>query len=113
MTRSEERAADVREAGARAAVCDVFDEQAVQAAMAEARPEIVVHQLTALPDRFDFRDKDLYTATNRVRGEGTRILLGAAVAAGARRMVAQSIAFIYAPRGGWVKSEDDPVLDSG
>jgi nucleoside-diphosphate-sugar epimerase len=73
----------------------------------------VIHQLTALPDRFDFRDKDLYTATNRLRGEGTRILLDAAVAAGARRMVAQSIAFIYAPRGGWVKNEDDPTLDPG
>src|SRR5215210_3546969 len=113
MTRSEERAADVREAGARAAVCDVFDEQAVQAAMAEARPEIVVHQLTALPDRFDFRDKDLYTDTNRVRGEGTGILLEAAVASGARRMVAQSVAFLYAPQGSRVKGEEDPVLENG
>lgn len=94
MTRSEERAAGVREAGARAVVCDVFDEQALGTAMAEAAPEVVVHQLTALPDRFDFRDDDLYTATNRLRGEGTRILLGAAAAAGARRMVAQSISFV-------------------
>jgi nucleoside-diphosphate-sugar epimerase len=113
MTRSEEKAAGVREAGARAVVCDVFDVQGVQAALAEAAPEVVVHQLTSLPDRFDFRDKDLYTATNRLRGEGTRILLDAAVAAGARRMVAQSVAFLYAPSGGWVKNEDEPVLDSG
>jgi nucleoside-diphosphate-sugar epimerase len=110
MTRSEEKAAGVREAGAHAVVCDVFDEQGMRAAMAESEPEVVVHQLTSLPDRFDFRDKDLYRATNRLRGEGTRILLDAAAAAGARRMVAQSIAFIYAPRGGWVKSEDDPAL---
>jgi len=94
MTRSEERAAAVREAGARAVVCDVFDEQALGTAMAEAAPEVVVHQLTALPERFNFRDDDLYTATNRLRGEGTRILLGAAAAAGARRMVAQSISFV-------------------
>jgi nucleoside-diphosphate-sugar epimerase len=94
-------------------VTDVFDAELLRGAMAVAEPEVVVHQLTALPDRFDFRDKDLYTATNRLRGEGTRILLGAAVAAGARRMVAQSIAFIYAPRGGWVKHEDDPPLDAG
>lgn len=111
MTRSEEKAAGVREAGARAVVCDVFDEQGVRAAMAEAEPEVVVHQLTSLPDRFDFRDKDLYTATNRLRGEGTRILLDAAVAAGARRMVAQSIAFIYRQEGSWVKTEDDEPLE--
>jgi nucleoside-diphosphate-sugar epimerase len=113
MTRSEEKAEAVRAAGARAVFCDVFDEQAVRAAMTQARPEAVVHQLTAFPDRFDFRDKDLYTATNRLRGEGTRILLGAAEAAGARRMVAQSVAFLYRPEGGWVKSEDDPPIEAG
>jgi nucleoside-diphosphate-sugar epimerase len=113
MTRSEEKAAAVRDAGARPVVCDVFDVEGLRAAMSAAAPEVVIHQLTALPDRFDFRDKDLYTATNRLRGEGTRILLEAAAAAGARRMVAQSIAFIYAPRDGWVKREDDPTLEPG
>jgi 2-alkyl-3-oxoalkanoate reductase len=94
MTRSEEGAAAVREAGAEAAVCDVFDEPALGAAMAGARPEVVVHQLTALPERLNYRDKGLYAATNRLRGEGTRILLRAAEAAGARRMVVQSVAFV-------------------
>ena len=71
---------------------------------------MLVHQLTALPDRLDFRNKSLYDATNRVRSEGTRILLDAARKAGARRMVAQSIAFIYEPRGDWVKDEDAPLM---
>ena len=113
MTRSEQKTDALRKAGARPVVCDVFDQPAVRAAMAEASPEVVVHQLTALPHRFDFRDKNLYAATNRLRGEGTRILLDAATAAGARRMVVQSIAFIYRPEGGWVKTEEDPPLEGG
>jgi 2-alkyl-3-oxoalkanoate reductase len=72
---------------------------------------VVVHELTALPDRFDFKDPDLYTATNRVRTEGTRNLIAAARGAGARRLVAQSICTLYAPVGGWVKDERAPLLD--
>jgi nucleoside-diphosphate-sugar epimerase len=110
MTRSEEKAEAIRQAGARAVVRDVFDADGVRADMEEARPEVVVQQLTALPERMDFRDPDLYTPTNRVRGEGTRILIDAGLAVGTRRLVAQSIAFIYEPTGGWVKSEEEPVL---
>jgi nucleoside-diphosphate-sugar epimerase len=96
-TRSEERAEAIRAAGARAAVCDAFDAGALRAAVVEAAPEVVVHQLTALPDRFDPRNKEIYAPTNRLRAEGTRTLLEAARAAGARRLVCQSIAFAYAP----------------
>jgi nucleoside-diphosphate-sugar epimerase len=110
MTRSEERAARLREAGARAAVCDAFDEERVRSAVAEARTEVVVHQLTALPDALNFRDPTLYDETSRLRTEGTRILIGAALSAGARRMVAQSIAFMYAPTGERVKEEDAPLM---
>jgi 2-alkyl-3-oxoalkanoate reductase len=110
MTRSDERAAALREAGARAVVLDVFDHEGVRAAMAEARPEVVVHQLTALPERIDPRDRSVYDATNRLRTVGTRILLEAARAAGARRVVAQSIAFAYEPRGEMVKAEDAPLM---
>src|SRR4051794_283766 len=112
MTRSEEKAERLRAAGAKALVADVFDEEGVRSAMAEASPEAVVHQLTSLPDRLNFRDSSIYDATNRVRSEGTRILIDAARAAGARRMVAQSIAFIYAGRGDWVKDEDAPLMDN-
>jgi nucleoside-diphosphate-sugar epimerase len=110
MSRSEDRAAALRRAGADAVVCDLFDADAVRAAMEAARSEVVVQQATALPERLDFRDEHLYDATNRLRGEGTRILLDAARASGARRMLAQSVAFQYAPAGGPVKSEDDPVM---
>ena len=111
MTRSEARGEDVRAAGARAAVVDVFDRDALSAAMAEASPEVVVHELTSLPDRLDFRKEDTYAATNRVRTEGTRNLIDAARAAGARRFVCQSIAFAYRPGGAGLKTEDDPLLD--
>ena len=109
ITRLEERAERLRAAGARAAVVDVFDAETLRAAVLEAAPEVVVHQLTALPERLDFRDPETYAATNRVRTEGTRNLLDAALAAGARRVVCQSIAFAYRSEGGRVKSEDDPL----
>jgi 2-alkyl-3-oxoalkanoate reductase len=111
MTRSEARAEDVRAAGAEAAVVDVFDSDALRAAVIDFRPDVLVHQLTALPERMDFRKKDLYTATNRLRTEGTRNLLEAARAAGARRFISQSIAFAYRNDGPPVKTEDDPILE--
>jgi|SRR5215211_3799073 len=110
MTRSEKRAEGVRAAGARAVVCDAFDADAVRSAVGEAGAEAVAHQLTALPDRIDFRDKELYTATNRLRSEGTSILLAAAREGGARRFVCQSIAFAYAPAGERVMSEEAPLM---
>ena len=109
MTRSEASAARIREAGVRAVVCDVFDGEQLTQAMRDAAPEVVVHQLTALPESFDVR-KINYEPTNRIRTEGTRNLLAAACAAGARRMVAQSIALMYAPEGGWVKGEGDRIF---
>ena len=112
MTRTETRAETIRAAGARAAVVDVFDRVGLAAALDEARPEVVVHELTSLPDRLNFRKADIYEPTNRVRTEGTCNLLDAARAAGARRLVAQSIGFAYRPDGGRVKSEDDPLMDT-
>jgi nucleoside-diphosphate-sugar epimerase len=110
MTRSEDRAADIREAGAAAVVCDVFDAAALETALREAAPEAVVHALTALPARLDYKAKqDPLAATNRVRTEGTRNLLAAAKAAGARRLIAESVAFFYEPRGDWVKDEEAPL----
>ena len=109
-TRSEERAEGVRAAGARAAVCNALDADALHTAVAEAAPEVVVHELTALPDRFNPRDKQMYAPTNRLRRDGTRNLIAAARAAGARRIVCQSIAFAYAPgERPEVKDEDAPL----
>ena len=112
MTRHEQGAAGIRDAGAQAAVCDVFDADALGAAVAAARPEVVVHELTALPAKLDITVKGVYEANNRIRTEGTRNLVAAARAAGARRLVAQSVCFIYAAVGGWVRNEDDPTMRS-
>jgi nucleoside-diphosphate-sugar epimerase len=79
----------------------------------EAGTDALVHQLTALPEALDYRDPGTYEVTNRLRGEGTRILMAAARHAGARRFVAQSVAFAYAPVGDWVKEEDAPLLTRG
>jgi nucleoside-diphosphate-sugar epimerase len=107
MTRRDEKAEEIRAAGAEAVVCDVFDAEALTAAVVRARPEVVVHVLTALPAKFNPRS-DYLAATNRVRTEGTRNLVAAARAAGARRIVAESIAFYYRPEGDWVKDEEAP-----
>jgi 2-alkyl-3-oxoalkanoate reductase len=109
MTRAEERAEALRRAGAEAVVVDVFDRERLRAAVEAARPEVVVHELTALPERLDYRRDDQYEPTNRLRREGTAHLIDAARAAGARRFVCQSIAFAYAPEGGRVKHEDAPL----
>jgi 2-alkyl-3-oxoalkanoate reductase len=109
MTRREERAGEIREAGAEAVVCDVFDAEALREAVVGAQPEVVVHALTALPERFDPKS-DYLAATNRVREEGTRNLVAAAQAAGARRIVAESVAFFYEPQGSWVKDEEAPLF---
>jgi nucleoside-diphosphate-sugar epimerase len=100
MTRSPERAAWLTRAGAEACVCDVYDRDRLGAAVAEARPEVVIHQLTALPQRYDMRRRDVTAATDRIRREGTANLVAAARAAGCERVVAQSIAFLYRPGDG-------------
>ena len=85
----------------------MFDADALRAAIERRAPEVIVHELTSLPDRIDFRKEDTYAATNRVRTEGTRNLIDAARAAGARRFVCQSIAFAYRMDGEGLKTEDD------
>lgn len=109
MTRREERAAGLRELGAEAVVCDALDAAAVRAAVAQVRPEAIVDELTSLPPDYDLRRKDLYDANDRIRSEGTAALVDAARAAGVRRYVLQSVAFLYAPEGDWVKAEDARV----
>lgn len=105
MTRREERAAGLRELGAEAVVCDVFDAAALNEVVAAAAPEVVIHALTALPPSFKPKS-DYLAATNRVRTEGTRNLVAAARAAGAQRLIAESVAFFYEPEGDWVKDEE-------
>ena len=110
MTRSVLRAAQLEAAGAAAVACDVYDADGVRAAMADCSPDAVIHQLTSLPPRIDFADPHAFDAHNRVRTEGTRILVDAALATGARRVIAQSVAFVYVPTGGRIKDEDVPLF---
>ncbi len=109
-TRSESKRALLRELGALAVVVDALDPDQVAEAVAYARPDVIVHELTAIgsvdPRHFD-RD---FAATNRLRTEGTDYLLSAAQAVGVRRFVAQSYgAWPYIRTGGPVKSEADPL----
>jgi len=112
MTRRQDHAAALREAGAVPVVCDVFDADGLRAAVERARPEVVVHELTDLPPALDTRKMEEQLAGNdRIRTEGTRNLVAAAVAAGAHRVIAQSIAFAYAPTGEGLKREEDALWD--
>ncbi len=110
MPRREERAEKIRAAGAAAVVCDAFDAASLESVVREAAPEVVVHELTSLPHRLDPKSKDALVPTNRLRSEGTRNLIAAAKAAGARRLIAESVAFFYVPEGDWVKDEDAPAF---
>ena len=92
MTRSPAAAAGLRDAGAVPVVCDVFDAAALTAAVATFAPDVVMHQLTDLPD--DAAALAGGAAANaRIRIEGTRNLVAAAQASGASRFLAQSIAW--------------------
>ena len=108
-TRSPQRARMLRELGVEPVVVDVFDAAVLRDALAAARPQVVVHQLTDLPPGLDpARMADAAQRNARIRDEGTRNLVAAAVAAGVRRMLAQSIGWAYAD-GPLPHAEDDPL----
>ncbi len=111
ITHRPDKAAIVRALGAEPAVADGLDREAVRRTVRAARPEVVIHQMTALAGIADLRRFDrVFAATNRLRCEGTDYLLAAAQEAGARRFVAQSYCgWPYARVGGPVKTEDDPL----
>jgi nucleoside-diphosphate-sugar epimerase len=110
MTRSPERAAALRGQGVDAVVADAFDADRVHDALRAARPDVVVHQLTAIPHRFNPRRYgEQLRPTNRLRRETIPTFVRAAREAGARRLIAQSVAFMTRPEGGWVKDETAPI----
>ncbi|HEX8085568.1 MAG TPA: NAD(P)-dependent oxidoreductase [Solirubrobacteraceae bacterium] len=110
-TRTPAKTALLRELGAEPVVVDGLDRAAVIEAVAAARPDAIVHQMTALAGLNDLRRlEQAFAQTNRLRTEGTDHLLEAARRAGVERVVAQSYAgWPYARTGGPVKSEDDPL----
>lgn len=111
MTRSESKRDRIELLGAKSVVADALDPDAVASAVAEAEPEVIVHELTAIGPDMDLRKPDRsFGPTNRLRTEGTDHLLSAARAAGVRRFVAQSFApLIYERTGSLIKTENDPV----
>jgi len=108
-TRSAARAADLRRRGIEPIVVDVFDATRLTRAVLEVAPAVVIHQLTDLALIHDpKRLPEALTRNARLRAEGTQNLVGAALAAGVRRFIAQSIAWVYAP-GPEPHTEEDPL----
>lgn len=108
-TRSREKAVGLRKLGADAVVLDVFDFDALSRAIHEARPEVVIHQLTDLPQVFDpFAMAEARVRNARLRELVTPVLMRAAGSAGAKRAVVQSICFVYRP-GKLPADETDPI----
>jgi nucleoside-diphosphate-sugar epimerase len=108
-TRSADKAGAIRAMGAEPVVVDVFDAEALKRAVAGAKPDAVIHQLTDLaygPTSPHYQESLKRNA--RIRVEGTPNLAAAAKAAGVRRLIAQSIAFIYA-QGPGARVETDPM----
>jgi nucleoside-diphosphate-sugar epimerase len=110
LTRKRESVADLEAQGVSAALADAFDRQALTEAILAAEPEIVIHELTAIPPDLNPKTLDRqFATTNRLRTEVTDTILAAAERAGARRVIAQSFCgWPYERRGGPVKSEEDP-----
>jgi nucleoside-diphosphate-sugar epimerase len=113
-TQHPDKMASIRSAGAEPLLMNALNEQEVLAAVQKAQPEVIIHQLTAIPLHLDLRHFDEgFELTNRLRTEGTDHLLSAARTIGVRRFVAQSYAGWYARTGGWIKDEDDSLISDG
>jgi nucleoside-diphosphate-sugar epimerase len=113
MTRSAGKVGGLRALGAEAVVADVFDPAALRDAVVAAKPEVVLHQLTDLPDEAS-AIPEFRAANARIRREGTRNLLAAARAARAQRFLAQSVAWQLAGDAGAATEElERSVLEAG
>lgn len=114
MTRTPVKAELVRELGGQPVICDVYDAPALTTAVRGFLPDLVLHELTDLPD--SAADLPARRADNaRIRIEGTRNLVAAAAAAGCRRILAQSIAWQLPPGDGAeaVRALEDTVIGFG
>ena len=109
-TRSADKAPLLRDMGVEPVIVDVFDLEVLRSILTEFKPEVVIHQLTDLPHALEASKMTEALVRNaRLRNEGTRNLIEAAVLAGAKRLIAQSISFIYAD-GPLPHGEEDPFL---
>jgi 2-alkyl-3-oxoalkanoate reductase len=110
-TRSPDKLADIEALGAQGTVMDGLDRASVESAVASARPEVLIHQMTALASVRNLRHFDReFALTNRLRTEGTRHLIDTATEVGARRLIAQGFTgWTNEPSGSPVKDEADPL----
>lgn len=109
VTRSREKADDIRPLGIRTVVGNAADPDAMSDLFKQVRPQAVVSELTSLPRELNPRKlTEYYAANDAIRLNGTKSLLAAARAAGVERFVSQSAAFWYRPTPGAVKMEKDP-----
>jgi 2-alkyl-3-oxoalkanoate reductase len=113
LTRTPGKAAGIERAGAKAAVGDGLDPDFIRRVVAAARPDVIVHQMTALRGTSDLRRFDRsFALSNRLRTDGLRWLVEAGLEAGTRRFVSQSFCgWPYRSDGAWTKSEEDPLDD--
>jgi 2-alkyl-3-oxoalkanoate reductase len=114
LFRNPAHADSVKSLGASPVIGDALDADAVHKAVADIKPQAILHELTALPAHIDLRHIDHdFELTNRLRTEGTRNLTTAAVKAGVEKFIAQSFAgWPYAPKGIRLKTEEDPFDSS-
>jgi len=113
LTRTQERAQSLAAQGIEPAIADVFDPEAVKAAVIRAQPEVVIEQLTALPRTYSRESMNATEALNiRIRSEGGGNVLAAAKAAGVRRFLKQSMAFWGIPGAGLADEETPLSIDA-
>jgi nucleoside-diphosphate-sugar epimerase len=109
-TRFKEKVPQLKESGVEPFVVDAFDANALRQHLYEIKPEVVIHQLTDLPYALEAgKMTEALVRNARLRDEGTRNLVAAAVHSGARRLIAQSISFVY-DEGKKPYREEDPLL---
>ncbi|WP_433775414.1 NAD-dependent epimerase/dehydratase family protein [Bacillus wiedmannii] len=101
MIRSESDAEILQKLGAKSVVADAFDRDSVYDALNETKPDVVIHQLTSL-------NSGDSNANARIRKEGTRNLVDAAIRVGVKKMIAQSISWAYEP-GHTFATEETPL----
>jgi len=113
MTRTPAKTDGLRAAGVNPVLCDVFDQRSLIAAVKDFRPDVIVHQLTDLPDDIE-KIADFFAANDRIRSEGTRNLLAAARAANTSGFLAQSIAWRNGPcTGPMLEAHENGVISAG
>jgi uncharacterized protein YbjT (DUF2867 family) len=109
MTRTPEKIDPLRAAGVTPILCDLFDQKALTAAVKDFRPDVIVHQVTNLPDEIG-KLAEFLASNSRVRSEGTRNLLAAAQAVNASGFIAQSIAWGDGPV---IEAHENAVIAAG